>query len=112
MSQVIEIAYLEQCNHFNRIFSHDALRAWVVSHMERLNFIRNGLTNRSLDDNKSLSDLIQSVRLSSFAVGEDVILAMAEVIHRDIYVCVASTEPLVYKPFSELTEGKLIAVAL
>ena len=54
---------------------------------------------------------IQSLRTSGVTVGEDIILAMAEVIHRDIYAYVAFTELLVNKPINELTEGKLITIA-
>ena len=79
--------------------------------MERSNVILNSLTNTSPDDNKSLSDYIQSVRTSGVTVGKEIILAMAEVIHCDIYVYVAYTESLVYKPIRELTEGKLITIA-
>ena len=55
--------------------------------------------------------IIQSVRTSGIAVYEDVILAKAEVMHRVIYMYVAFTEPLVYKPISDLTEGKSIKIA-
>lgn len=90
---------------------HGALRASVASYLERSNAILNGLIDTSPDDSKTLAGHIRAVRSDGVAVGEDAILAIAEVIHRDVCVHVAYTEPLVYRPINGHVVSEPVNVA-
>ena len=76
---------------------HGKLRELVASYIEESGCILSDLLAHSPDDGKLLPDHIKYVRTLGNAVGEDAILAVANVCKRDVTVYLADAEPLVYE---------------
>ncbi len=75
--------------------SYDLLRQQVASFIESYGILR-GVTSTSPDDGASLSEHVKNMRTSGVSVGEDTIVALADICCRDIHVYMASTNTLVY----------------
>ncbi len=77
---------------------HESLRKLVADHIESTGVMLGGIIDVSPDDNKCTSDHIKELRIIGTPVGEDAIIAMAEILHKAICVHIALTEPRVYRP--------------
>ena len=73
------------------------LRAATASHIKNSECILGGLPDKSPDDDDSFREHIATLRTVGNAAGEDAIIALTEVVHREIDVFIADADPLTYK---------------
>ena len=77
---------------------HEYLRAATASHIENSECILGGLQDKSPDDDDSFREHIATLRTVVNAVEEDAIIALTEVVHREVDEFIADSDPLTYKP--------------
>ena len=77
---------------------HESLRAATASHIENSECILGGLLDKSPDDDDSFREHIVTFRTVGNAAEEDAIIALTEVVHREIDVFIADADLLTYKP--------------
>ncbi len=87
------------------------LRQDVADHIKRSGSILGGLVDTSPDDGQPFSDHVLSVSGNGVAVGEDAIVALANVCRREVHVYIAYADPLIYKPNDGIIVGNPVSLA-
>jgi OTU domain-containing protein 5 len=90
---------------------HKSLRASAASFIESSGSILGGLLHTSPDDNSSFTAHLANLRSLGNSVGEDAIIALAEVTQREIHVYAAYVNPLIYRPTNLKCDQEPVRIA-
>jgi hypothetical protein len=82
----------------------------VANHIKHSGSILGGLLQVSPDDGHRFSEHVQSQSADGVAVGEDAIVALANVCRREVHVYMAYADTLIYRPTDGIITNNPVSI--
>ena len=87
------------------------LRRQVADYLKQTGNILGGVISVSPDDGKTFNEHIQTLLTDGQPVGEDAIIALANICDREVHIYLAYSEPLIYSATDGEKSGEPITLA-